>query len=229
MTPEEVKETLRSGSLLFEGELPFVSLGSYRAPEGKYYRLEGGEIWLAELEPEHRYRGELKGFHTIYHACSSKTDKTYGAMRRVGFEERKFDVELTRRIYGMESDALEELVVGYGRALRHDISPYQWERVTCSKQSNACDLTGNLIPVDFPYITMEENMDWGSHISISAFYSQVKLLTKHGNPRCPATKLMTERGVTEQTWKLLLGTGNQGIWPHVRWHEVREWPTLTTS
>ena len=222
MTPEEVQERLIHGGLLFEGESPFVSLGRHQAPSGKYYRLEGGDIWFAELAPERRFGGELKGFHTIYHSPSTKTDKTYGIMRRTGFEERQFDVTLTRQIYGMEFDALEELVVGYGRALRHDISPYQWERVTCSNKSNRCNLTGNLIPEDFPYITMEENMYWGSHVSIAAFYDQVKLLTGYADPRHTTTKLMTEKGVTEQTWRLLKGAGSHRIWPHVSWREARE-------
>lgn len=222
MTPEKVQETLRHGGVLFEGDWPFVSLGSYRAPEGKYYRLEGGDIYLEEITPRHASGRELKGYHTVYHSPSSKTDKTYGIMRRVGFEDRQFDVELTRRVYGMEFDALEELVVAYGRALRHDITPYQWERVTCSNKANKCNLTGNLIPADFPYITMEENMYWGAHISIAAFYNQIKLLTGHADARHTATKLMTEKGVAAQTWTLLKGTGNHFCREHVKMDEVCE-------
>ncbi len=227
MTPEEVQETLRSGGLLFEGESPFVSLGSYRAPVGKYYRLESGDIYLEDVTPRYASNQELKGYRTIYHSPSSKIDKTYGIMRRIGFEERKFDVELTRRIYGMEFDALEELVVGYGIALRHDLGPHPYlprctERITCSLQSNGCDLTGNLIPDNFPYVTTTESMYWGGHISIAAFYSHVKLLTGHADKRHTATKLMTEARVTEQTWQLLKATGTHGIHPHVRWHDVRD-------
>lgn len=222
LAPEELEERLRQGGVLFEGENPFVSLGGDRAPAGKYYRLEGGEIWLANLAPEGGFVGELKGFRSIYHSPSQKTDKTYGIMRRFGFEERKFDVELTRKIYGMEFGALNELVVGYGRGLRSDISPCDWERVTCSIKPNRCNLTDNLIPGDFPYVAMEENMYWGAHVSIAAFYDHVKLLTGNADPRSVATKLMSEKGVSEQTWGLLKGTGNHGPWPHVRYDEVRD-------
>jgi hypothetical protein len=225
MTPEGVQDTLRSGGVLFEGECAFVSLGSYRAPEGKYYRLEGGDIYLEDVTPRYPSNRELKGYHTIYHSPSSKVDKTYGIMRRLGFEERKFDVELTRRIYGMEFDALEELVVGYGIALRHDLGPHPYlprctERITCSLQSNGCDLTGNLIPDNFPYVTTTESMYWGGHISIAAFYNHVKLLTGHADKRYTATRLMTEAGVGAQTWHLLKTTGTHGIRPHVRRADV---------
>jgi hypothetical protein len=220
MSPGDVEHQLRVGGLLFEGDRPFVSLGCGHAPKGKYLRLVGGGIWFEDIASKYPSTVEMKAYGGIFYRSMSKTEKRYGIYRKVGWNDWEFDLDLTRQICVIDYGTLDTMVEAFGCALRRPSLYYRKERVTCSHKSKCCDLTGNYIPADFPYITMEENPFFGSHVSIAAFFDQIRLLTGYADQTNSATKLLTDAGFTDEMWKLLRAEGSYVYSSHVRWSDV---------
>lgn len=104
--------------------------------------------------------------------------------------------ELTRQFFGLTFDELTSLVSSYETASGHQrCGP---ARVTCSLKYNTCDLTGALIPREFPYITFTNSDFIWSHISLSGFYSHIAFLLMNG-PQSEFYLRLLDEGCSAET------------------------------
>jgi hypothetical protein len=87
--------------------------------------------------------------------------------------------ELTREFFGLTFDDLQTLIRAYEHAAGHTSTGSA--RITCSLKQNTCDLTGALIPREFPYLTFAGSDFIWSHISLSGFYTHVAFLAMSGS------------------------------------------------
>lgn len=99
----------------------------------------------------------------------------------ISTSDRAEDEKLTRAVFGARREDLETMVTAFAKIAGRQYHEYvQLPRVTFSKnRSNRCDISGCLIPEEFPYIAFEDaQYDW-SHISLYGFYRLLSFL-------CPA-------------------------------------------
>lgn len=88
------------------------------------------------------------------------------------------DKELTELFFGLCFEDLQTLIEAYEEAAGHKNKGSA--RITCSLKQNTCDLTGALIPREFPYLTFAGSEFIWSHISLSGFYAHVGFLMMLG-------------------------------------------------
>lgn len=149
-----------------------------------------------------------------------KIDKQYGVYHRVGFGESKYDADLTRKIFGMEIETLEQVAGIYHRTFRHDYSgDGYFHRVTCSDKENACDISGNYIPADFPFIAFGDTQYWLGHISLGGFVDTLRFLTDNFDKRAKSTQLLITNGLTDELLNLL-AIARLEFHSHVRYGEI---------
>jgi hypothetical protein len=127
-------------------------------------------------------------------------DSYFGVVHR---KDREESVELTRKVFGGTREDIETVakalaeVIGRGY---HEI--LQLPRVTFSRtRSNSCDLSGCLIPKDFPYLAFESSQYAWSHLSLHAFYRLLSLLCPKGSA---IRRALLDSGVPEEVLNLLL-------------------------
>jgi hypothetical protein len=129
-------------------------------------------------------------FMATYIANNLFTSLPTGASNYYGIfhKNRNLNKQATIAAFGFTFEELEEVIQAYSKAIdpayfealrRHG---FKEGRITFSKtRDNACDLTGNTIPREFPYITFEESKHNWSHISLIGFYSHLSLLMRNGS------------------------------------------------
>lgn len=124
-----------------------------------------------------------------------------GADSDFGVKERGTrgeDVELTRVVFGATAREIRSVVTALSRVTGRASSGFDISRVTFSRsQSNRCDVSGCLIPKNFPYIAFEESQyDW-SHVSLYGLYRLISFLCPDGSPS-PVQQALLEEGVPEE-------------------------------
>lgn len=88
------------------------------------------------------------------------------------------DAILTRQVFGATHSELESLARAVALVAGRDDGPYrQYPRATFSRtRSNRCDISGCLIPREFPYVAFNgAQFDW-SHVSLHSFYRLLAFL-----------------------------------------------------
>jgi hypothetical protein len=217
LNDEEVRKQIEFGGLFFRGDTPLFSLGSRNAPQGKFVCVSRGHIYF-----EHKENSFNKdtAFRTVHCWLMRKTNKRYGVYRRVGLDESEYDAELTRKIFGLEIEPLEQIAGIYHRTFRYDyLADGYFHRVTCSDQENACDITGNYIPAGFPFIAFGDTQYWLGHISLGGFLDSLRFLTDNFDKRAKSTQLLIANGLTDELLSLL-GTACPDFHSPVRYGEI---------
>jgi hypothetical protein len=117
-------------------------------------------------------------------------------------QDRSEDEALTRAIFGATFEELVDAAAAWGRVMgRHELL---LPRVTFSKsRANRCDLTGCLIPKEFPYIAFGgAQYDWG-HVSLFGFYRLVSV-TCAASDSSPVGNALVEAGIPRETLRQLI-------------------------
>ncbi len=125
----------------------------------------------------------------------SGADSYFGVISR---DNRDEDSQLTRSIFGGTRENIESVAVALAKVAgrqRHEI--FRLPRVTFSKtRNNRCDISGCLIPMNFPYVAFEDSQyDW-SHVSLHGFYRLLSFLCS--NKASPVRRALIDAGVREE-------------------------------
>ena len=159
--------------------------------ESRYARLETGTLfWDSFLDDQGRFK-ELEEFRV---ALPKGSDNFFGVVERGNRTENE---GLTREFFGATFEELKELVVAYSGLLHSKPSGYWKPRVTFSgKRSNQCELSGCLIPRNFPYIAFAHSENAWSHISLFGFYNHLNFL-RSDSKRNAFHLRMVQQGIEE--------------------------------
>ena len=150
----------------------------------------GALLWASD--PTSGYRPDFI-VNNLYADFPTGTDNYFGVFFDTNHE---LDAVATAKVFGFTYEELETIIKAYSKVL--NISVYQEGRITFSKtRSNDCDLTGNTIPRNFPYITVKESSSVWSHISLFGFYSHLSLLMQNGK-RSTFFQTMVKNGCSEE-------------------------------
>jgi hypothetical protein len=126
----------------------------------------------------------------------------FGVIDRKSREE---DVERTRQVFGGTRSDIESVATALSKIIgRGYHEMVQLPRVTFSRtRNNSCDISGCLIPKDFPYLAFENSQyDW-SHMSLHAFFRLLAFLCPSGRAN-PVRRALLETGVSEDVLSILL-------------------------
>lgn len=114
-------------------------------------------------------------------------------------ENRSLNTEATVSAFGFTFEELTKVLEAYSDVF--GLNKYIAGRITFSgTRDNYCDLTGNTIPSNFPYIKFSE--PW-SHISLFGFYSHLSLLLKNDD-KSVIYQVMIKSGCTEELLNRLI-------------------------
>jgi len=132
-------------------------------------------------------------------------DSFFGVIDR---QTRDLDEELTRRLFGGTCDDIESVAKALARVVGrgfHEMA--QLPRVTFSKsRNNSCDLTGCLIPKDFPYLAFDQSQHAWSHVSLFGFYRLLGFLCP---PRSAVREAMERSELAAGAIDMLVEAGSQ--------------------
>jgi hypothetical protein len=123
------------------------------------------------------------------------TSSYFGVVVRVDHKE---DLELTRALFGGTKREIEIAAVALAQITgRHYHEMVRLPRVTFSKtRNNQCDISGCLIPKEFPYVAFEgAQYDW-SHVSLHGFYRLLSFLCS-SSAQSVVRRALVEAGVAE--------------------------------
>jgi len=137
----------------------------------------------------------------------SGADSYFGVIDRISREE---DVELTRILFGGTRCDIEAAARALSKVIgRGYPEMVQLPRVTFSKtRNNRCDISGCLIPKNFPYLAFEESQQEWSHVSLHAFYRLLALICPK-QQHSQVQRGMLNCGVSEEILGLLLKAAEQ--------------------
>lgn len=129
-------------------------------------------------------------------------DASFGVFERSSHEE---DVERTRELFGGTRRDIESVATVLSTIMGREHHELQrLPRVTFSKtRNNSCDISGCLIPKNFPYLAFENSQyDW-SHISLHGFYRLLAFLcaSRRNNP---VRQSLLDSGITADVLNILL-------------------------
>jgi hypothetical protein len=130
------------------------------------------------------------------------------------------DLELTRQLFGGTFDEAESCAVSLAKLFgRYYGEIIRLPRIAFSKtRENKCDLTGCLIPRNFPYIAFEQSeYDW-SHVSLFGFYRLLSLLCSK-NRKSAISCALQDDGIDESLLERLIewaGIGHPAVWRNLR-------------
>lgn len=122
------------------------------------------------------HRGSFLRDDSYYQPVSDKwlvlpkgTDGYFGIIDR---DTRDEDAELTRKIFGASIEDITEVATALAQTIgRGHHEMLRLPRVTFSKtRDNTCDISGCLIPSNFPYIAFDQAQYAWSHVSLYGFY-----------------------------------------------------------
>ena len=213
----QVVRCLRLGGVFQRANYCFLSLGS-RNKEESILCVHRGDVYA---EPARHIRPSdiYTGFGRLQCRMMSKTEQNFGVYRRITMDSSEYAPDLTREVFGMEPSNLWKLLSAYVVAFLHDLAPHSRERVTCSNKENACDLTGNFIPADFPFIAFCETQYWGGHVSLGGFFAMLRMITDGFQEDNRATQRLKEAGADEATITEAKSTGLAVGMP-LKWAEI---------
>ncbi len=130
----------------------------------------------------------------------------------IDHQSQLLDEELTRRLFGGTCDDIESVAKALARIIGrgfHEIA--QLPRVTFSKtRDNSCDLTGCLIPKNFPYLAFDQSQYVWGHVSLFGFYRLLGFLC---SSRSAVREAMERAELTPGVIDMLIEAGNQGGTP----------------
>lgn len=132
----------------------------------RFVGLAGGVVGLTWFFEDDKYYRVLDD---QWLALPRGSDPYFGVVLK---GSRKEDLEHTRNLFGASRREIESVAVALARfSGRRTYVEASTPRVTFSRtQNNRCDLSGCLIPSNFPYIAFEGSQyDWG-HVSLYGFY-----------------------------------------------------------
>jgi hypothetical protein len=143
----------------------------------------------------------------------------FGVVER---DSRGEDVELTRQIFGGTREDIESVATALSKVVgRGYHAMVQLPRVTFSRtRNNSCDISGSLIPKDFPYLAFENSQYDRSHVSLHAFYRLLSFLCP-GEPR-PVQRALLEAGVFPEVLNALLEAASAQYGSPLPYPEYRE-------
>lgn len=120
-------------------------------------------------------------------------------------KSREEDIARTREVFGGTRSDIELVATALSKIIgRSYQETLQLPRVTFSKtRSNSCDISGCLIPKDFPYLAFDASpYDW-SHMSLHAFYRLLAFFCASERAN-PVRRALVESGVSEEVLNVLL-------------------------
>lgn len=126
----------------------------------------------------------------------------------VVFKDGAEDDELTRQVFGgtrQEFEAVAHALAPVAGRSFHEM--LQLPRVTFSKtRSNYCDVTGCLIPKDFPYVAFDTaECDW-SHVSLYGLYRLIAFMCPTRSTS-PVQVALENAGISSELVRLFMNNG----------------------
>ena len=183
--PSQENDTIYSPSVGFRRK--------HKGEEDYFVRLGFGALtWTSEYTFTH---SKTYVASKLFASFPRGTDNHYGVFG----ENRNLNRESTISAFGFTFEELTKLLKAYSEVL--GMNRYREVRITFSgTRNNDCELTGNTIPKNFPYITFSE--PW-SHISLFGFYSHLSLLMKNGK-KSVIYEVMIKSGCPDELLKRLM-------------------------
>jgi hypothetical protein len=186
-----------------------------RAENEGFVALCDGALSLDRfIKPDDEYRL----FSNYLVAGMAKYGGCFGAVHA---ETQELHDELSRHLFGVTCGELAEFLTVFGAVVH--LPPSQPEqvyrvyrtlrypRITASdKRENTCDLTGVLIPEDFPFIAFGDTNFLFGHVSLQGFYRHLSFLCKapYGHPSNLYRSLVSA-GASAIVLDRLIGLGGQ--------------------
>lgn len=134
----------------------------------RFVFLEKGTLYYSEFLRD----GELYRVIEDRHVTLPTGAFSYFGVRQTADLEE--DADLTRAVFGASFDDLTTTLEAWGRVTgRHEM---QTPRVTFSRtRENTCDLTGAMIPREFPYVAFAGAQQHWGHVSLLGVYRLLAL------------------------------------------------------
>lgn len=170
----------------------------------RFVRLIGGtltlEPFLAPDEPiqliENHFLALPKGSNSFFGVLDDSTwiDKT----------------EITEQLFGATYPELMVVIDCFGKLTgRNSDSYFKAGRVTFSRtRNNYCDISGCLIPSEFPYLAFEQSPYAWSHVSLYGFYRLLALMCSNRGQE-PIYRGLLNLGVESSVLDRLIAAGSQ--------------------
>jgi hypothetical protein len=134
-----------------------------------------------------------------------KGASSYFGVIRIG--DRSEDEELTRQVFGGTTEEFESIAYALARAVGRSFHPaVRLPRLTFSRtRTNSCDVSGCLIPENFPYIAFNDaQYDW-SHISLYGLYRLLSFMCPSDDS--PIAAALVDAGVSIQLVRRFVNNG----------------------
>lgn len=173
-----------------------------------FYRVDSGCI-IIDNYADNQWETERYKLvdRTIRFPASAST--YYGVIEYYTIAE---DEDLTRKVFGLTYEELNEVLNGYANILGISNDYYHLPRLTRSPRSeNFCEMTDLWIPAQFPYITFSQNSGVYSHVSLWGFYEHILILMSDG-VNSMFYKAMIKVGVSQKTLSQLLNIYNYSFY-----------------
>jgi hypothetical protein len=174
----------------------------------RFVRLFRGTLGMAGFFRDDRYYRFLDDRRLV---LPTGTDAYFGVVSR---DLREEDTELSRSVFGGTVAEIRDLAKAMSRiAGRSFGDTVQMPRVTFSKtRNNRCDISGCLIPRNFPYVAFEGSQhDWG-HVSLHGLYRLVSFLAG-SLTASPIFEALVEAGVTAESLHAVLSNTDGNFHP----------------
>ncbi len=176
--------------------------------EHRFVRLKGGtltlESFFAPDEP-------IQLIENQFLALPKGSDSFFGARERSTWIE---NTELTEQLFGATYAELKAVADCFGILTGRNSDSYlKAGRVSFSRtRNNYCDISGCLIPSDFPYLAFEQSpYDWG-HVSLYGFY-RLLAFTCSSRRDEPIYRGLLDLGVESAVLDRMIAAGNQNEGP----------------
>jgi len=164
-----------------------------------FFQITNGYIVLDNFVDNQYSNKKYKNTNTFIRYPIA-ADTYYGVWKEYNDE----DEALTKAVFGLTYNELYEVLDGYAEILGTKNMYGQYPRLTRSIRAvNFCDITGGLIPSQFPYITFAQSGYDFSHVSLWGFYRHLQLLMEK-SISSRLGKALLEVGVPEKTLNALL-------------------------
>lgn len=179
-----------------EGDLPyFAPAASLRYRDARQHRrfvfLTRGSLHVEDyFNKDATYR--VRNDRWIRMPSGAISD--FGVLDR---GNRQTDIELTRQVFGATFQDLSQAASAWAAAFGYP-SPFLVPRVTFSKtRDNDCELTGCLIPREFPYMAFERSQEMWGHVSLRGFYKLLSLACL-GRTDSPTGRALLDAGLERE-------------------------------
>lgn len=180
---------------------PLVALRDARGREARrFVELRHGALTMSRFLGSETYYRVLEDRYLLLPAA---TNSYFGVLATGTHDE---DMDLTRSLFGGTYKEIEAVAIALGHItgrLYHET--VRLPRLTFSKsRSNSCELTGCLIPKNFPYLAFEDSQyEWG-HVSLFGFYRLLSFLCSRTRNNAVANALI-EKGIPAETLSRFTG------------------------